>query len=264
MRTGTRSIPGRRMLSALAAASFGLALFAGAAGVQDDTRGAGDLVEPPVPSERVFPLAERSRPFKVIEGERKGEVLTMSLSRADRGEAGRWVLELEGQNRVFLRRNDAGAIVIERIELLDQNKAVEYDPPVRLLPDRLRPGEEYSTESRAVIYNLETGERTREGRATHRARRVATATFDTPAGKMRGYLVGLVHEIDLDLANLRIVLQSGYTDEHALVYRRIESTVEKLGLFDETSVTTAALAETQSGVASGDAASEGAPGDGGR
>lgn len=201
---------------------------------------------PPAPREHIeaatlMPLQERHRQFRITEGANEGQRVRQSLTRTDDGE--QWELLLEGYNRLYLERNPRGDLMLTRIDLIDQNKAVVYHPPVTMLPATVAAGTSLREQGRAVIYNLETNERTRTGSVTHQLERIAHSRFYTPAGEYTGYLAEVEHTIDTDLANVTVRMEVGYVPQEGIVARRLRYTVEKLGFFGSTTTRTAKLAE---------------------
>lgn len=129
--------------------------------------------------------------------------------------------------------------------MMDADRAVVFSPAVRLLPGTVRPGEESSSTVGFTIYRLSSGEQTRQGRSTHRVEKLTRTTFDTPRGRISGYLVRLVHVMDLDLAEVTIELRCGFAPGDGVVYRAMTYTEEKLGLFGDTTRRTAKIAEAE-------------------
>ncbi len=63
---------------------------------------------------------------------------------------------------------------------------------------------------------------------------MSRTTFDTPAGPIKGHLLEYAFEIDLAYSNILLDPENGWPENRQLVYWRTKTTVEKLGLFGET------------------------------
>ena len=204
-----------------------------------------DPAESTLPTEQLLPLAERRHTFRIIEGDGAGEQVQQTLRPAQEqeGEPGQWVLELGDLNRLYLRRNEAGDVEAVRLDLPQENRAVVYDPPVVMIPARVEAELAGATTSRARVYDLESGELTHTGQVTHEIKQVSRSRFDTAVGTQQGYLIVIDHEVDLDLGNATLGLETGYVPGEGMVYRHMRYTIEKLGFFGDTTRRTAVLAE---------------------
>jgi hypothetical protein len=198
---------------------------------------------PTVPGERLLPLTERTRSFRILSGDGVGNRVTQKLRPAEESEPGDWVLNFDSLNVLYLRRTEGGAIEMVRMDLPREDRAVVYQPAVRLIPPRLRPRLTEVGTGLARIYYLDTGERRRVGAFRHEIEEVSRARFGVPNGPVAGFLVVLDHEIDVDFGKVRLELEGGYVPGEGLVYRHMRYTKEKLGLFGETLRRTAVLDE---------------------
>ena len=213
-------------------------------GAPGEAQPAEAVPEPPVEPATLLPLEAREDLFKVIEGEGTGEQIRQQLVESEEGV---YVLTFGDRNRLFLTKDADGALVIARLELLDENKGVAYDPAVPLLPASIRPGRAYEYASQARVYDLETREVTHSGTARHRINEIARGQFDTDIGQTRGYLVTLDHRVNLPLATVTIDLEVGYEPGYGIVYRRMRSNVQKLGLFGESATRSAVISRRDTG-----------------
>ncbi|MEX2672300.1 MAG: hypothetical protein WD294_09350 [Phycisphaeraceae bacterium] len=206
-------------------------------------RGGGEPATPRVPGEQLLPLDERTRTFRIVEGDRAGERVTLTLRRAAENEVGDWVLTMTDLNVMHLRRTRAGAVEVLRLELPRENRAIDYQPAVRLIPASVVPQARVEVTGIARISNLETGEQVRSGRFSHQVDQVTRSRFNTQAGERVGYLVVVDHQVDLDLGQLQLSLEGGFVPGQGMVYRHMRYTIDKLFVFSETTRRTAVLAE---------------------
>ncbi|MFG0328983.1 MAG: hypothetical protein ACF8PN_03700 [Phycisphaerales bacterium] len=208
-----------------------------------DTRSANELL----------PLNETRKSFKILAGENEGEYRDMTLERRD-GETEQWILTMDSLYRMRLHRAESGEIMCDRLDLVSEDKATRYDPPIRLIPASVRAAETTTSKGRAEVIDLETGKVSRTGRYTHALRKVSHVRLDVPAAEVEGYLLEFDHEIDLDMATLTIDLELGSTvgEGEGLVYWRSKSTIEKVGLFGDTTIQALGAAEFDEGGGSSD------------
>lgn len=205
---------------------------------------------PTIPAEELMPLTERTQAFQIIEGDKVGDRVTQTLRRTRGNEPGQWVLSFNGLNRLYVRRTTGGEIEMVRLDLPRENRAVTYEPAVRLIPATLHPDFIGEVRGLARIYDLETGEQIRTGRYQHELEQVSRASFHTPEGRREGYLIVIDHLVDVDFGEVRLGLEAGYLLGEGMVYRHMRYTIKKLGLFGSTLRRTAVIAEPSSGEAS--------------
>ncbi|MFW6333357.1 MAG: hypothetical protein ACOC23_08655 [Thermodesulfobacteriota bacterium] len=93
------------------------------------------------------------------------------------------------------------------------------------------------------IYDLETGEKSYAGTYTENLNGVSRTDFNTPTGMVKGYLVEYEFQIHLDYAFIRIDLESGWSNDQRLVHWRGKRTIEKFGLFGDTTYRSLAAAD---------------------
>lgn len=197
-----------------------------------------------VRAEHLFPLNERTLTFRVTDGEKLDQRLPLSLRQARDEEPGEWVLEFSDLNTIYLSV-DEGHIMMERVDLPPDGQAVEYDPPVRMLPASIRPHVKIEEVSKARIYNLETGELERRGTVQHEVKFASRSSFATDVGEFEGYMIPIEQEINVPWASVRMELTGGFVPEVGIVYRRVDYTRNILGFFGETIRRTAVLSEEE-------------------
>ena len=208
-------------------------------------------VESPPTRERVegaslWPLERGDASFELTEDsdDDAGQPRTVRqrTSAVDRRD-GAWRVELEGVNTLHVVRTRRGATRLYRLDLPQSEVAAVFLDPVTVLPATLEPGERPRERSRVQVFNLESGELEHEGNARSEITNFAKARFDTPAGRFEGYLVEITMTIDLDMAEMRLHFDCGLVPGRGIVYRRVRSTIEKMGLFGSTTEREAKLAE---------------------
>lgn len=228
--------PAHHVFRVIAAVS----LFAGAAAVIPDDQSTPEQSKP----EQLLPLDPSSKPFEVMNGDDEGKRLTMSITQDEQTSAN-WTLTLEDHYRMHLTRSDDGAVICRRLDIIDEGKAAEYNPPITLIPARVRAAQSTTSTGSATIVSLDSGETTNSGSYTHTLQDVSRVSIDVPAGKVEGYLLEMRHVIDLDLATLTINLEMATSDTEGegLVYLRVKRNLEKIGLFGDTTIRSFGCAE---------------------
>ena len=192
----------------------------------------------------IFVFKPYERTFTGTEGPRTGQKMLVTQEQGQgEGDQAYWRLTIEGLCRMFVTRQEDGDLILTRMEQIDKNKAVEYRPAVLLLPSRLKAGTAIVQTGHAYVFDLDSGEHTRTGTYDHSIASVTRSQLRLPAGTMNGYLLAYEHDIDVPMATMKLDLDMAYVPDVGLVYLRQKSTVEKLGLFGETTISGLALAE---------------------
>jgi hypothetical protein len=202
---------------------------------------------PTVPAEEILPLEAQRRMFEIVEGDERGQRMPMVLRPAAAGERGTWVLEMDDLTTLYLTRDEAGNVLIVRMDLPHEGYAVVYNPPVRLIPSTLHPELRVEEESQAQVLDLATGSLEQEGPALHTIRSVTRTRFDTLDGEQEGYMVVIEHSIKVRQADLSMELEAGYLPGEGMVYRRLRYTILRLGVFGSTTRRTAVVVDEGTG-----------------
>jgi len=179
--------------------------------------------------------------FEIIEGEGKGRKVSMTLKPAADKDA--WILSFEGMYRFFLHRSPDGPVEIHKMELLEEKKRIAFSPPFTLIPV-VQERDHLPQTGRVDIYDIENGKKAHQGEYTETFKDLRRADFTTPDGAKPGYLQENEFFIDLVFANIEIDLEIGWSDDRKLVYWRPTKTIEKIGLFTESSFRELAVSES--------------------
>ncbi len=185
--------------------------------------------------EDVFVFEPYSRPFLAIEGEQAGDWIAVTLARHEDAN-GVWVLTIDGVSRFYLANAADGDVVITRMDQIDSDKAVVYSPPLVLLPSRLEAGTSFRQSGKADVYSLESGEQTETGTYSHELTHVSRTTLKIPAGRLSGYLLDYHHRVEVPLAVLDLSCDIAFVPNVGLAYIRQKTTLEKMGMFGDTTV----------------------------
>lgn len=222
----------RRPLSFSAA----LAVLVAAAGVAVDVSKEEGRIE----ARHLLPLEQRSRQFIITEGEKEGEKMRLMLEPTDDD---RWRLQLGTIAELGLERSEEGAILVHRIVLPDENKAIEFASPLVFITSSIRPNVSVTERTRARVINTKESEVTRSGPVTHTLHEVLLKKFHTPVESYDGVLVRIDETLTVDMAELRIEFSAGFVPKQGIVSSSLTYTVDKPLWFGTTKTHVAELAE---------------------
>ncbi|MBS3759676.1 MAG: hypothetical protein KGY61_13555 [Desulfobacterales bacterium] len=184
-------------------------------------------------AEKLVSLDARKASFKVTRGKGEGKVIAMTLEPID-DRQNLYILEFKDLYRLHIFQAPDGAVYVKRLEIFEKNKRIAYRPHLELVPSQIAAEETIRTTGRAKIYNTETGEKANAGTYCYVFKGLTRTTFDTPAGSIRGYLFEYAFRINLGYSEVMIDMENGWSENRKLIYWRTKTTVEKLGMFGET------------------------------
>lgn len=168
--------------------------------------------------------------------ERRGRSVAFRLTRTDGDDAAeRWLLELAGATRSILVRGPDGSIGVEREEDPAEDAVVLYQPAILSLPARLTADRPIVQESSVRVLSARSGRERARGTVRVEATLLGRGTVDTPAGRFEAVWVRVVREMDLNLARVRVVIDSAYARQMRVV-NRVEQTTRTLGVFGDTTL----------------------------
>ena len=196
-----------------------------------------------VTARELIPLADWKKQFKITEGKDRGKMVPLT-SQLDFKDDQRSRLVFGNYAAVVLRRQPGGALMMERLDLLNARSFVIYEPALLVLPSDISSTAFTWRQTGYKMYNLETGKLKRSGLVSHLVKRVSSSQFDTPAGVMDGYYIEIDHRMDMEYrSQLHLTLGLGFRLAEGPVYGSGQYTVKKLGIFSETKTAAAALAK---------------------
>ena len=202
----------------------------------------------PLPPQEVtvkelIPLAGWQKQFKITEGKDRGKVVPLT-SQPDITNQRKSKLVFGNYAAIVLVRDPSGALMMERLDLLNSRSYIVYEPALPVLPSDIKSSGLIRRETGYKMYSLETGKLKRAGRVTHLVKRVSHSRFDTPAGLIDGYYIEIDHRMEMEYySQLHIALGLGCRLDEGPVYGSGQYTVTKLGLFSETKAAAAGLAQ---------------------
>ncbi len=189
----------------------------------------------------LIPLTSSQKEFKIIDGKDQGRLVPLTVQ-ADPGDEKRWRLSFGDYGRISLH-SSAGALIMDRLDLLNSKSYVVYEPALRVLPAEVNAAGTVVRQTGYKMYSAETGKLKRAGRVTHAVKRIARSQFSTPAGLIDGYHVEIEHKMDMEYhSQLLLTVGLGCRLDDGLVYGSAHYKLRKLGgLLTETKTSAAAL-----------------------
>ena len=182
--------------------------------------------------------------FRVTQGKGEGRRIEMTIEPAPNSKK-QYKLTFKSLYRLYVTRKSDGSVHGQRLELIEKNKRITFNPGLELIPAKVAADQRIRATGNATLYDMESGEQTNTGSYFHVIEGLSRTTFDTPAGPIKGYLFEYGFEIDLEYGSVMLDLENGWSQDRELVYWRTKTTVEKLGLFGETTFRSLSLSGTQ-------------------
>lgn len=189
----------------------------------------------------LFDMQPQKDRFRIIHGKGKGEMIAMRLEPYAES-AKKWRLVFGNLYRLTLVETPDGAVDVHQLEICRKDRKITFSPSFPLLPVQLVAGKTIRTAGTMQLASLDDESKTKSGQYTHVIKSLSRTELDTPAGARSGYLLEYACRIELAYSRIRIDLETGFDGERRLVYWREQTTVEKFGLFSETSFRTLAVA----------------------
>lgn len=189
----------------------------------------------PIPlSRHLIPFTSFQREFKITAGKDEGRRVALT-SRPDLANEKKSMVVFGDYAAVHLVRDQNGALLMERLDLIKNHSYVVYEPSLPVLPVNFEAPGRFEQEAHYRMYNSETGKLKRSGRVTHSVQRISRSQFDTPAGPIDGFFVEMDHRMAMEyLSELRITLGLGCREGEGPVFGTGQYKVTKLGVFTET------------------------------
>jgi len=181
----------------------------------------------PVRAEGLLPLKRSGGVYRVKEGPEEGREVPFTLE----GRGDRWLLTKKGLTSHELYKDEHGNILILRETDFLENRQVEYDPPVILLPAVVNGSTSVSGKTRITIRNARTGAVTHRGTDQWQLVFAGIHTLETSKGLVSVYFLQLNHQVTLPLVQASLRIDFGYTLGKGMVVTSVEQADRVLGLF---------------------------------
>lgn len=193
---------------------------------------------------KLISLKPGQSPFKITQGKGEGRRIKMNIRQLPDSQK-QYTLTFKSLYRLYLTLDADGTVHGRCLELMEKNKRITFDPALELVPSVIAVDQQIRSTGSATLYDMDSGEQTKSGSYFYMLKGLSRTTFDTPAGPINGHLFEYCFEVDLGLSNVMLDLENGWSRERQLVYWRTKTTVEKLGLFGETTFRSLALSKNQ-------------------
>jgi len=201
----------------------------------------GTGVEPPshAVAERrqatgIVAFARRTETYLVLRGINEGKLVAMSL--APVGDLNEWDVTVDDRYRLRLALSADGAVRLVRLDNLQRDRRVNLEPPVELIPAGITAGEPVRS-SGAVRVRTRSSERgLYSGTYALELKGLGRTAFETPVGELAGVLLGYEADLAFPLTRLHLDLETGWSPDRRLIYLRLKSTRETIGLFGQTAI----------------------------
>lgn len=219
----------RCSVAILAWASFGCATPA-----PTDLAEAQDLAAtlrpaPPIATAQLYPLVPHSGTLdqSVNRGQPRAVSFTLEQTTAKH-----WRLDLAGVRVIHMHELDDGSIVVTREEEIAEGVAVDYDPPLTMLPPVVSMGELVKQKSRMTVTNLTTGSPRDEGWCEYELELLGTREMKTFMGNRDTYVVENRRDIGLKLAAVQLVMRTAYVPGRGFEAEWVYRTTRPMRLFE--------------------------------
>ncbi len=172
----------------------------------------------------ILPEGVHEGGFVVSVGDGEGEPAAYSL-RPVPSEPGRWRLEIEGWRVSELTRAQDGSVLVVRNVDVRERVALDYDPPILLVPSAMAAGLPLEGSSRMRVLDAESGAERDAGDCRWRIELVE------PAGADGVFELRTTLRIELRLAVADVGIESSYQAGRGLAGERVDRRTRALGLF---------------------------------
>jgi hypothetical protein len=181
---------------------------------------------------RLIPFDKFQRDFEITAGKDKGRVVPLT-SRPNAGNKS--MLTFGDYATAHLQRDPSGMLLLERLDLIKSHSYIVYDPILPILPANLDVASGFNRETNYRMFNSDTGQLKRAGRVSHYVQSIAKSQFDTPAGRVDGFLIEMDHRMKMEyMSELLISLGLGCREGEGPVFGTGRYRITKLGVFTET------------------------------
>ena len=180
----------------------------------------------------LIPLKERTFKIEYNEGRMKGKTVEVTVTK---GEKGQWV-ESAKDVRILNYGEVDGGIGLPREEDFDEGVIVTYDPAFILMPKELVAGKPFESKTKMTVLNRGSGSKKAGGTCSYKVELVRQEKIQTPAGAFDAYLIRTTRDISLDLASVKVTVQTWHVPGKGMVASHVKQTTAALGIFSSEKV----------------------------
>lgn len=183
----------------------------------------------PIAGARLLPFEEHTSTVRVLEGPGEGGTLTQRMAEDEDGD--RWLLTVDGRQRVHLELGEAGEVLVVREDDFEQNVAVHYEPALVLLPATLERDAVHEQTVEVTVRRLDRGTVRDRGSCDYRLEVGGVGPLNVEAGQLRGYALRQQRELDLNLAQASVAIETVYVPEMGRAAWRVDRHTRALGVW---------------------------------
>ena len=180
----------------------------------------------PVKAEQLMPMEPRQGIYLVTEGPDKGKQVPFTLEQ--RGDS--WILTKEGLTWHELKRDDRGNILILRESDLRDQRQVDYDPPIVLLPFVVDENVSTMGKTHVTIRNTQTGSVMHRGDCKWQLNFIGLQPREIPAGTFLTYHLQATRQIRLALTETTVTIDFDYVLGKGMVATGFKQVIRFMGL----------------------------------
>ena len=185
----------------------------------------------PTSARQLAPLEDVAGQFTEEEGKQKGKVYNFTYELSGDG----IIQNIEGLRRVYYVWLRDGSLAIQKEDNLVENVKVQYDPALRILPGKIDRTDFPKQVFDVIIHDLSNGNQRAKGRGTSTIEAVWQSRIKTPLGMKDVYIVREVRELDLDVAKVKVTLDTAYEPGEGEILQMEWQSRKPLNLFVENS-----------------------------
>ncbi len=178
--------------------------------------------------------------YLVLRGRDEGQTVTVSLRPSD-GQT--WELAIGDRYRLHLSLAADGALVLGRIENIERDRLILLSPAIEIVPAEVVAGAQERSLGAVRVRTRTSGRDLYGGSYAFELKGVRRSGFDTPAGDIEGVLLEHAADLQFPLTRVHLDLETGWSRDRRVVYVRVKSTRENVGIFGQTAVQEMVIAQ---------------------
>ena len=142
---------------------------------------------------------------------------------------------IDGLRRVYYVWLRDGSLAIQKEDNLIENVKVQYDPALRVLPGKIDRTDFPKQTFDVLVYDLSNGHQKAKGKGFSAIEAVWQSRIQTPRGAKDVYILREVRELELDIAMVKVTLDTAYQEGQGEIMQMEWETRKPLNLFVENS-----------------------------
>ena len=186
----------------------------------------------PITASELMPAQNQKGEYRTEEGKNNGKTFPFTYEKTPKG----YILTINGLRRVYYEWNSNHDLILKRDDDFQENVRVVYNPGLTILPANIDKNEpNVSSTSQVNVYNLTNGHRRAFGKVSNRLSAIWQSQVSLDSQKVGVYIVREERALDLDMAMVKVTLDTAYAPTHGEVLQMEWRTQKALNLFIENS-----------------------------